>query len=124
VYDYFTEGDHHYLILEYIPGQNLLQYLQKRGRPITAEQAIDWGLQLTDVLSYLHNHNPPIIFRDLKPSNIMLRPDGSLALVDFGIAKHFQHDVRNNLRLGKSHAACWMPPKKFRLHKMSHLHVQ
>nr|WP_290666445.1 serine/threonine-protein kinase [Ardenticatena sp.] len=109
VYDYFTEGDHHYLILEYIPGQNLLQYMQKRGRPITAEQAIDWGLQLTDVLSYLHNYNPPIIFRDLKPSNIMLRPDGSLALVDFGIAKHFQHDTRNTMIGTEGYA----PPEQY-----------
>ena len=50
---------------------------------------LDWALQLCDVLEYLHGQNPPIIFRDLKPANIILRPDGRLELVDFGIAKLF-----------------------------------
>lgn len=90
VYDYFTDEERHYLVLEFIEGQNLAQYIRKRARPAAPARVIDWGIQLCDVLAHLHEEEPPIIFRDLKPSNIMLRPDGRIMLVDFGIAKHFQ----------------------------------
>ncbi len=94
IFDYFNENDRHYVVLEYVEGQDLAKYIAQRARPITPLQAVDWGIQLCDVLEYLHNQTPPIVFRDLKPSNIMLRPDGRLVLVDFGIAKHFQEAER------------------------------
>ncbi|MDQ7030538.1 MAG: protein kinase [Ardenticatenia bacterium] len=70
---------------------------------------MDWGIQLCDVLEYLHNHTPPIVFRDLKPSNIMLRPDGRLVLVDFGIAKHFQSAERATMVGTEGYA----PPEQY-----------
>lgn len=90
VFDFFTEGDCHYLVTEYVEGQDLARYIRQRARPVPVDRAIDWGIQICDVLTYLHTQDPPIIFRDLKPGNIMLRPNGQITLIDFGIAKHFQ----------------------------------
>ncbi len=86
LYDYFFEGGCWYLVMDYIPGLTLSAYLhrQKRLPPL---EVLTYARQLCDVLDYLHRQTPPIVFRDLKPSNIILTPDGSLMLVDFGIAR-------------------------------------
>ncbi|MGE5458897.1 MAG: protein kinase domain-containing protein, partial [Methanobacterium sp.] len=73
----------------YIEGHTLKEEVQKRGQ-IPEAEVINWAIQLCDILSFLHKRNPPIIFRDLKPDNIMLTPDGQIKLIDFGIARHFQ----------------------------------
>ena len=90
IYDYFTEGERSYLVMDFIEGETLEDYLeQKGGGPVGLEQALDWGMQLCDVLSHLHTHQPPIIFRDLKPSNVMI--SGShVYLIDLGIARIFK----------------------------------
>lgn len=86
----FVENGRYYLVMDWIEGQDLRALMKQRGDvPLPEEQVLDWALQLCDVLEYLHSQNPPIIFRDLKPVNIILRPDGRLVLVDFGIAKLF-----------------------------------
>jgi serine/threonine-protein kinase len=87
VSDFFTEGDRHYLVMAYVPGQTLQQRLRARGKPIPWTQVKEWARPLCEVLSYLHNQNPPILFRDLKPSNIMVEESGRLRLIDFGIAR-------------------------------------
>ncbi len=85
IYDFFEEEDTLFLIMTYIEGETLRQILRRDGaQPI--ELVIDWGRQLCSILGYLHSRKPPIIYRDLKPDNIMLRPDGKLVLIDFGIA--------------------------------------
>ena len=90
VTDFFTEGGKHYLVMEYIPGQTLDKLMAARGAPFSEPEVAGWALQLCDVLHYLHNQNPPIIFRDLKPGNIMLTPEGQVKLIDFGIARFFK----------------------------------
>ncbi|HTI13860.1 MAG TPA: tetratricopeptide repeat protein [Dictyobacter sp.] len=91
IYDHFTDGERSYLVMDFIEGQTMEEYVEKNGGgPLALEQVLDWGLQLCDVLSYLHNHQPPIIFRDLKPSNVMISDNGHLYLIDFGIARVFK----------------------------------
>ena len=87
VYDVFVEGQKHFLVMEYVRGHNLEDELINVGRPLDWDQVAAWGIALCDVLAYLHGTIPPIIYRDLKPANVMLTPDGSLKLIDFGIAR-------------------------------------
>ncbi|MEQ8174682.1 MAG: serine/threonine-protein kinase [Syntrophomonadaceae bacterium] len=90
VIDFFYRGaDRWYLVMDFIEGSNLAKILDDRGN-ITETEVLDWGRQLCEILDFLHRQKPPIIFRDLKPSNIMLTPEGKIKLVDFGIARHFQ----------------------------------
>jgi serine/threonine protein kinase len=89
LYDHFTDPEHWYLVLSYIEGQTLDVYLQQQGRPLPLQKVIDIGMQVCDVLNYLHNQQPPIIFRDVKPANIMQTPRGHIYLIDFGIARQF-----------------------------------
>lgn len=91
VTDHFVERGRYYLVMDYIDGENLESVLAREGRPGLPEPLVfDWGLQILDVLAYLHEQPQPVIFRDLKPANIMrCRADSSVALVDFGIARLF-----------------------------------
>src|SRR3989440_5511514 len=98
IYEHFTENDRSYLVMDFIEGQTLEEYLeQKGGGPLPIDQVIIWAEQLCDVLNYLHSHQPPIIFRDLKPANVMISDSGHVYLIDFGIARFFkpgkQHDT-------------------------------
>ncbi|HLG65545.1 MAG TPA: tetratricopeptide repeat protein [Ktedonosporobacter sp.] len=91
IYDHFTEDERSYLVMDFIEGQTLEDYLAKAGGgPLPLDQVLAWGEELCDVLSYLHNHQPPIIFRDLKPSNVMISESGHIYLIDFGIARLFK----------------------------------
>lgn len=111
VYDYFTEGEHSYLVMEFISGKDLETLLEEREGFPTEEEVVQWALQICDVLTYLHNHKPhPIIFRDLKPSNVMLDDEGRIRLVDFGIAKVFQTSQRGTMVGTEGYA----PPEQYR----------
>jgi serine/threonine protein kinase len=90
IHDYFTENGRWYLVMSFIPGETLLQYLHAKGERLPVEETLHIGVELCEVLGYLHSQQPPIIFRDLKPSNIMRTPDGQIYLIDFGIARHFK----------------------------------
>ncbi len=91
IYDHFTEEERSYLVMDFIEGQTLEDYLEKAGGgPMPLDQVLTWGEELCDVLSYLHNHQPPIIFRDLKPANVMIGESGHIYLIDFGIARIFK----------------------------------
>lgn len=76
-----------YLIMDYVDGENLEQYLRRLGRPLPEEQALRWMLPICDALQYLHTRKPPLLHRDVKPANIIVTPSGHPVLVDFGIAK-------------------------------------
>lgn len=90
VIDSFVEDGRSYLVMEFVPGETLHAYTQRMGLPRPLPEVLGWARQLCDVLSYLHGREPPVIFRDLKPANVMLTPDGSLKLIDFGIARLFK----------------------------------
>lgn len=76
-----------YLVMDYVDGENLEQYLRRLGRPLPEEQALRWMLPICDALQYLHTRTPPLLHRDVKPANIIVTPGGHPVLVDFGIAK-------------------------------------
>jgi serine/threonine protein kinase len=91
VYDYFTEAGCWYLVMEFVEGETLEQRLARLGRPgLPVDEVLRIADQLCTALDFLHRHNPPIIFRDLKPSNIMVAPTGHISLIDFGIARLFK----------------------------------
>ena len=81
--DFFEEHGNIYLVMEYVDGITLEQYLRKFTK-VEMTKAARWAVELTEVLAYLHGKNPPIIYRDLKPANIIIQPDGKLKLIDFG----------------------------------------
>ena len=85
IIDFFEEGGRECLVMEYVEGITMEQYLRRFGA-VKPWQAVAWGVELSEVLHYLHSQNPPIIYRDLKPANIMVRQDGKLKLIDFGTA--------------------------------------
>ncbi len=91
IYAYFSEAGRWYLVMEFIGGETLEAHLVKApGGRLPVSEVMQIGLQLCDVLGYLHSQQPPIIFRDLKPANIMLTPRNTLYLIDFGIARLFK----------------------------------
>jgi hypothetical protein len=90
VTDRFADGERHYLVMEFIQGETFQSKLERGEGPFPETLVIQWAVQLCDVLSYLHGQNPPIIFRDLKPGNIMLDGNGRLKLIDMGIVRFFQ----------------------------------
>jgi serine/threonine protein kinase len=90
IYDFFTEADASYLVMEFVPGKTLQSILEQHPKGLPEAQVVEWANQLVTVLQYLHNQNPPIVFRDLKPANVMLDKDDKIKLIDFGIARHFK----------------------------------
>jgi|SRR5579859_4994877 len=90
IHDYFTDPEHWYVVMDYIEGETLEDKLKKarKGR-FSTQRVFDIGIALCDVLAYLHAQRPPIIFRDVKPANVMLTKMGRIYLIDFGIARHY-----------------------------------
>ena len=90
MYDHFTDPEHWYIVLEYIEGETLEEYLtHKKADGLSFKEVLNIGMTLCNVLDYLHNQKEPIIFRDVKPANIMRTPKGRLYLIDFGIARRY-----------------------------------
>jgi outer membrane protein assembly factor BamB len=111
IYDYFTSNERSYLILEFINGKDLEALLNENEGWIAPERVIQWGIELCDVLSYLHSHSPePIIFRDMKPSNVMINSHDHIVLIDFGIAKSFQYGQRGTMIGTEGYS----PPEQYR----------
>jgi outer membrane protein assembly factor BamB/tRNA A-37 threonylcarbamoyl transferase component Bud32 len=111
IYDYFTLGARSYLVMEFIEGDNLEIKLQERRAPFMEEEVIGWAIALCDVLDYLHTHEPePIIFRDIKPANVMITRRNQIRLVDFGIAKTFQTNSKGTMIGTEGYS----PPEQYR----------
>ncbi|HTX91028.1 MAG TPA: serine/threonine-protein kinase [Anaerolineales bacterium] len=90
VSDFFSIGQHDYLVMDYIPGKDLraLMLEAKQNNTFLAEEEVlRWANQLADALTYLHGQTPPLVHRDVKPSNLKITPNGLLKLVDFGLVK-------------------------------------
>lgn len=87
VTDFFSEGDKHYLVMDYVEGETLQSALERRQKPYSWQELKPYARSLVKVLHYLHTREPAILFRDLKPANIMIDRKGRLKLIDFGIAR-------------------------------------
>ncbi|HUP27556.1 MAG TPA: protein kinase [Chloroflexia bacterium] len=97
VTDFFTEGGRPYLVMELIPGESLEKRLDRlRGQPMDEAEALKYGIQVSQVLHFLHTQDPPVIFRDVKPANIMVMPNGQAKLIDFGIARTYKEGKRRD----------------------------
>ena len=89
IIDVIEGPDTFLIVMDYIQGNPLSKALEEYGAQ-PQEYVIEWAKQLCDVLEYLHTRTPPIIYRDMKPANIMLKPDGNICLIDFGTAREFK----------------------------------
>jgi len=99
--DFFSAESFHYIVMEFVPGETLQAAFKRRGTPYAVEEIVPIVEQILDILDYLHHQDPPVIFRDLKPSNIMITPEGKVKLIDFGIARHFKPGkVRDTFVMG------------------------
>ncbi len=87
VSDHFTENNGQFLVMEYIGGDDLMEMIEKRGSAFPVDEVLEWADQLLDALEYLHDQQPPIFHRDIKPQNIKLTEQGRIVLLDFGLAK-------------------------------------
>ena len=94
IIDVIDDEDTFIIVMDYIEGKSLNKVLQESlerdNLPIGVEDVISWGIQLCDVLYYLHTREHPIIYRDMKPANVMLKPNGEISLIDFGTARVFK----------------------------------
>ncbi len=115
IWDRFVEEDEtggrdYYLVMDYVEGDNLHKMLYERQEPFAEEDVLNWSLQICRVLDYLHTHEPPVIYRDLKPSNIMFEfRTRRVKLVDFGIARPYQEDSDNTHVVSQGYS----PPEQY-----------
>lgn len=100
IYDYFMVDDRYYLVMEHIEGLDANKYIKLLGEKLPEKKAIRIGMIVCDVLHYLHTHRPPVIYRDLKPSNIMIGPGDRVVLVDFGIARFLTANLTDITTIG------------------------
>lgn len=88
-----------FVVMDYVEGTSLGRALRDAARPFAEADVITWGIQLCDVLEYLHTMDPPIVYRDMKPDNIVLREDGGVRLVDFGTAREYKEGASSDTRV-------------------------
>ena len=93
VSDHFSEGDGQFLVMQFIPGDDLSEMMNRKRGPFPADQVLTWADQLLDALDYLHTQDPQIVHRDIKPQNLKLTSRGQIILLDFGLAKGQASDI-------------------------------
>ncbi|MRS03816.1 protein kinase, partial [bacterium] len=111
IFDFFSHDERSYLVIELVNGKDLEAILRSTIDPIKEEQAILWAIEVCDVLDYLHTHKPePIIFRDIKPQNLMVNQQNHIVMVDFGIAKIFTTTQKGTMIGTEGYS----PPEQYR----------
>jgi len=109
VFDHFILDNVQYLVMDYIPGEDLNNRLKQEG-PQAVVDVLQWAEQIGSALNYLHSQDPPVIHRDIKPANLKLTPDGKVVLVDFGIAKANEGDTTVGAR---GYSPGYAPPEQY-----------
>jgi len=112
--DFFIENNRYYLVMDRVEGPTLEEILRESPRPLTQEDVHPWALQICAVLRYLHSRTPPVIFRDLKPANVMLTRSGEIKLIDLGIARFFNPRKPTDTHVMGTPGFC--PPEQYRGH--------
>ena len=95
IVDFEKTEDYVYVVMDHVEGQSLDKVVREQG-PQSEEDVQRWMLQICDAVGYLHRQNPPVIYRDMKPNNIMLHPDGYVKLVDLGVAREYKDEARKD----------------------------
>jgi serine/threonine protein kinase/sugar lactone lactonase YvrE len=112
IYEHFSDSEHWYLVMDFIIGETLDESVSKLRRGhLAVETVVEIGIQLCEVLSYLHSQQPPIIFRDVKPANVMRSVTGHLYLIDFGIARRFRPGQKHDTSVLGSPG--YAPPEQY-----------
>lgn len=110
IVDIIDNGVTIYVVMDYIEGESLDKILNEYGAQ-PEERVVGWAKQLSDALSYLHSQKPPIIYRDMKPANVMLKPEGNIKIIDFGIAREYkEQNLADTTVLGTKGYA---PPEQY-----------
>jgi len=113
VTDHFTiQGQGQYLVMDFVDGNDLQEILDQQGGPLHEEQVLIWIKQICDALTYMHNQKSPIIHRDIKPANIKITPAGNAILVDFGIAKIYDRNLKTTVG-AKAVTVGFSPPEQY-----------
>src|SRR5713226_1840705 len=110
VFDRFSEANHHYLVMEYVDGATLEDAIKRNGGKLASNDVVDAAIQILDTLEYLHGLIPPVIYRDLNASNVMITAGAQVKLVDFGIARFFA-PLTNATMIGTQGYA---PPEQYK----------
>lgn len=115
--EYFVENKRYYLVMNYIEGQDLASSMKSLSSPfcrtpalLPIQNVVRWSVKICEVLDYLHSQDPPVIYRDLKPSNLIVAADGSMMLIDFGIARLFTPKIKATMVGTQGYA----PPEQYR----------
>ncbi len=99
IVDVIEDDESFIIVMDFIEGNSLDKVLEENGAQ-PEEFVVEWAMQLCDVFGYLHSRTPPIIYRDMKPANIMLKPDGNVTVIDFGTAKAYDIDLGQTTGIG------------------------
>lgn len=111
IFDYFSEDNRSFLVMEFVTGKTLEELMDEGEEFFAEDTVLDWAIQICDVIAYLHSHKPkPVIFRDVKPSNIMLDMHDRIRMIDYGIAKTFQAGERGTMIGTEGYS----PPEQYR----------
>ena len=99
IVDVIEDENSFIIVMDYIEGQSLDKILRENGAQ-PEDIVVEWAKQLCDVFGYLHTRTPPIIYRDMKPANVMLKPDGDITVIDFGTAKNYEINLGETTGIG------------------------
>ena len=99
IVDVIEDDESFIIVMDYIEGRSLDKIIEENGAQ-PESYVVEWAKQLCDVFGYLHSRTPPIIYRDMKPANVMLKPDGNIMVIDFGTAKNYEIDLGETTGIG------------------------